>query len=105
MNIFVDENIPRMTVEALRASGHRVLDLRGTIEEGLNDLDLWRKVKQESALLITTDKGFTEHRNEAHGGVLVIRLRQPNRWKIHERVMGAILQFEAGEWPGLTVVV
>ena len=71
----------------------------------MDDADLWQKVRQEKALLITTDKGFTEHRNEAHGGILVIRLRQPNRLKIHARVMQAIAHYEASEWQGLTVVM
>ena len=105
MNILVDENIPRMTVESLRAAGHSVLDLRGTSEEGLDDVDLWKKVRREETLLITTDKGFTEHRNNPHRGILVVRLRQPNRLKIHERVMLAIGQFGVEEWPGLTVVM
>jgi predicted nuclease of predicted toxin-antitoxin system len=105
MNILVDENLPNMTVEALRAAGHRVLDLRGTPEEGIDDVELWQKVRQENSLLITTDKGFTEHRNESHRGILIIRLRQPNRMKIHERVMQAMAQFEPAAWTNLTVVM
>jgi hypothetical protein len=30
MRVLVDENIPRMTVEGLRALGHDVKDIRGT---------------------------------------------------------------------------
>jgi hypothetical protein len=37
MKIFVDENIPLMTVQALRADGHDVLDIRGTPDEGMDD--------------------------------------------------------------------
>lgn len=37
MNIFVDENIPSMTVRALRELGHNVLDIRGTTYEGMTD--------------------------------------------------------------------
>ena len=33
MRIFVDENIPAMTVEALREAGHDVIDIRGTLDE------------------------------------------------------------------------
>ena len=105
MRILVDENIPRMSVEALIASGHRVFDLRGTLEEGMDNAELWHKVQTEMAVLITTDMGFTEHRNERHFGLLVIRLRQPNRQKIHLRVMQAIEQFAESEWEGLTVVM
>lgn len=105
MKIFVDENIPRMTVKALRAMGHDVLDIRGTIYEGMPDDDLWEMVQREERLLITTDKGFVHYRDLPHHGILIVRLRQPNRHKIHKRVMQALAQFRAEEWPGLLVVM
>jgi len=105
MNIYVDENIPLMTVKALREKGHAVYDHRGTPIEGISDGELWKLVQQKRCLLITTDKGFAKHRNEGHHGILIIRLRKPNRRKIHERVMGAINQFPPDEWPGLVVVI
>ena len=37
MNVCVDENIPRETVEALRAAGHDVWDLRQTPDQGTPD--------------------------------------------------------------------
>ena len=55
--------------------------------------------------MITTDKGFTQHREELHHGILIIRLRQPNRHKIHQRVMQAMAQFAAEEWLDLLVVM
>lgn len=105
MKIFVDENIPLMTVRALRKMGHDVLDIRGTAEEGMTDDALWEMIQPEGRLLITTDKGFTQHRDELHHGILVVRLRQPNRRKIHQRVMQAMTRFAAEEWPGLLVVM
>jgi len=105
MNIVVDENIPSMTVEALRTSGHVVTDLRGTPEQGMDDAALWDKAQQEKALLVTTDKGFTEHRSEAHFGLLIVRLHQPNRHKIHARVMKAVSQYTGDEWTNLTIVM
>ena len=36
MKILVDENIPRMTVAALRGETHDVLDFRGAAQEGPN---------------------------------------------------------------------
>jgi hypothetical protein len=74
MKVLVDENIPRMTVTGLRELGHDVKDIRGTVHA-------------ERRLLITSDKGFTEYRGGAHYGILIIRLRQPNRLKIHQSVM------------------
>ncbi len=105
MKIIVDENIPLMTVEALRQLGHDVLDIRGTPDEGSPDDDLWSKSLMEERLLITTDKGFSKHRNELHYGILIIRLKKPNRFKIHQRVMQAMNQFGENEWSGFLVVM
>ncbi|MDX2153634.1 MAG: DUF5615 family PIN-like protein [Bryobacteraceae bacterium] len=100
MNVLVDENIPHMTVDHLRESGHDVKDIRGTADQGLEDSDLWTLAMTEGRLLISTDKGFTEYRAvEGHNGILVVRLRQPNRRKIHNSVMLAMERFQEGDWP------
>jgi hypothetical protein len=59
----------------------------------------------ESRVLITTDKGFTEHRSEPHHGVLVVRLRQPNRQRIHHAIIYIVGRFPEAEWTNLLVVV
>jgi predicted nuclease of predicted toxin-antitoxin system len=82
MKILVDENIPMTTVRALRAQGHDVLDIRWTADEGIPDYALWDMAQREERLLITTDKGFVQHREQPLHGILIIRLRQPNRRKI-----------------------
>lgn len=105
MKIFVDENIPSRTVEELRVLGYDVLDIRGTPDQGMDDEVLWARLLREQRLLVTTDKGFAQHRQEAHHGILIVRLRQPNEAKIHERVMRAVRQFPEAEWPGLLVVM
>ena len=105
MKICVDENIPLITVDELRNSGHDVLDIRGKTEQGLTDDLLWSKAQNENRLLITTDKGFSEHRAESHYGILIIRLRQPNQEKIHARIMRAINRYSEDEWQGFLVVM
>lgn len=105
MNICVDENIPIVTVEELRNFGHDVLDIRGTADQGITDDMLWARTQAERRLLISTDKGFVQRRDESHSGILVVRLRQPNEQKIHKRVIQAISQFSEQEWPGLLVVM
>ena len=47
MKVFVDENIPVITVEELRRMGHDVTDIRGTEKEGLNDDGIWEIVQKE----------------------------------------------------------
>jgi predicted nuclease of predicted toxin-antitoxin system len=105
MRILVDENIPRMTVDRLGVLGHDVRDVRGTPDRGLRDPELWSAALADRRLLVTTDRGFTEFRTIAHSGILIVRLRQPNRLKIHNAVMLAIERFDEAEWPGLLVVV
>ena len=86
MKICVDENIPLVTVSELRSLQHDVLDIRYTPDQGLSDDLLWELVTKQGRLLITTDKGFAQHRTELHHGLLIVRLRQPNEQKIHERM-------------------
>ncbi len=105
MNIFVDENIPTMTVNALREKGFDVFDIRGTFMQGIADEELWQIVQKEKRFLITTDKGFSRRRNEVHHGILIVRLKQPNRLRIHQRIMAAIAQYPETEWHGLMIVM
>lgn len=105
MKIFVDENIPFITVQELLSLGHDVMDIRGTEQEGITDKELWKIVQKEKRLLITTDKGFVQNRYEKHHGLLIIRLKQPNRLKIHQKVMKGISLFKEEEWQRMTVVM
>ena len=105
MKILIDENIPSMTVEELRVFGHDVLDIRGTPDEGMLDQNFWPKCQQECRLLITTDKGFAKYRNESHFGMIIVRLKQPNRIKIHQRVMQAMSLITEDDWGGTLVVM
>ena len=100
MKIMVDENIPAITVTELREQGHDVLDIRATSEQGMADRRLWQMAVQEQRLLITTDKGFAEHREEPHYGLLIIRLKQPSRVKIHQRVLQTLRRYAANQWLG-----
>jgi predicted nuclease of predicted toxin-antitoxin system len=105
MRILVDENIPSMTVVALKEKGHDVLDLRGSTRQGLADSEVWAVAQGEHRLLITTDKGFASRRHERHSGVIVVHLRQPNRLRIHQRVMTALNLFSSSEWAGTTLTM
>ncbi|MFA5904408.1 MAG: DUF5615 family PIN-like protein [Desulfobacula sp.] len=101
MKIFVDENIPLITVKELVLQRYDVIDIRGTDNQGITDEVLWQKAQDLKCLLITTDKGFTIHRDESHHGILIIRLKQPSRQKIHQRVLQALKRYALEQWPGL----
>ena len=55
--LLADENIPRPTVDALRAAGHDVLWARTDCPSG-KDVDLLNRAEAESRLLLTLDKDF-----------------------------------------------
>jgi predicted nuclease of predicted toxin-antitoxin system len=105
MRILVDENIPLVSVNELRRMGHDISDIRGTNDEGMPDELLWKKACREKRLLITTDKGFSQHRGEKHSGVLIVTLRKPNTSKIHARILKALDRFSAKKWQNLLVVM
>lgn len=104
MPIVVDENIPRTAVAELHARGYEVIGLRGSTEEGLDDDLLWQKAQQSHALLITTDKGFAQFRGQEHWGVLIIRLRQPNVKRIHNRILQVLDHFNRCDRRDMVVV-
>jgi len=105
MRLLVDENIPRQTVRALREFGHDVRDVRGTGLEGADDRVLWQLAQREERLLITTDRDFAARRTEPHFGILIVRLRQPKRARIHQRLMHGILGFSPEAWRRLLVIL
>lgn len=105
MKILVDENIPLTTVDELKRRGGDVLSLHSSEYKGLSDTELWAIAQREKRLLITTDKGFAQYRGAHHYGVLIIRLRQPNRRVIHERVLQAINHFSEVDWLGMAVTM
>jgi predicted nuclease of predicted toxin-antitoxin system len=104
VNILVDENIPTPTVTALRELGHFVIDVRESQDKGISDDRVWELAQQQRALVVTTDKGFVRH-GPPHSGVLVVRLRQPNQERIHQRILKALAFFEESSWPGQIVVM
>ena len=85
--------------------GHDVSDIRGTADEGMPDELLWKKARQESRLLITTDRGFAHYRDTGHHGILIVALRRPNSREISKRVVEAMRLFSPDRWPGLLVVM
>ena len=105
MRILADENIPLMTISELRRQRYDVWDIHKAGQKGLLDVEVWARAQEEGRLLITTDKSFAQYRSIDHYGVLIIRLRQPNRYRIHERVMWAISHFPETEWRGMVVTV
>jgi hypothetical protein len=51
------------------------------------------------------DFDYAAYRDEAHHGILIVRLKQPTRLKIHRRVVQAITKYSEHQRHGLMVVM
>lgn len=105
MKILVDENIPKITVQEIKIIYPDIKDIRGTIEEGVGDDEIWEIVQNEDRLLITTDKGFSKYRHQNHSGIIIILLKQPTLIKIHQRAIPTLHEYSESEWKNRLVIV
>lgn len=105
MKIFVDENIPKITVYEIQKKYPDTKDIRGTKDEGIEDKQIWDIVKAENRMLITTDKGFSKYRYQKHNGIIIILLKQPTLNKIHRRVIAILEEYSESEWKNKIVIV
>lgn len=76
IKIKVDEDLPRLAVNALRDHGY---DAANVIEQGMSgwkDPALWIAIQDEGRFLITADKGFANIQRYPpgkHAGILLLR--------------------------------
>ncbi|MDA3940605.1 MAG: DUF5615 family PIN-like protein [Spirochaetia bacterium] len=80
---------PKKVTSVLEQLGHTVLDIRGTMQEGISDIEIFSLSKKEKAIFLTSDKDFyhTIHLTEKpHFGIIVVALRQPNSETIIEKI-------------------
>lgn len=76
MRIKVDEDLPAVVAELLRAQGHEAATVLEQGMGGWKDPALWRVVQEETRFLVTADKGFGDIRRYPpgeHSGVLLLR--------------------------------
>ena len=89
MKFFLDENFPKKVISRLEQLGHTVFDIRGSVQEGISDTEIFSLAKNEKAIFLTSDKDFyhTIHLTEKpHYGIVVIALRQPNSNAILDKI-------------------
>ena len=108
MRIKLDENIPARLLEALRNLGH---DVDSALTEGLKGKDddvIWGAVAKEGRFLITQDLDFSDlrkYRPGTHGGILLVRLRQPGRLALATRILEVFRRDDCAELAGCFVVL
>jgi len=107
MKIKLDENLPLQLAILLKGLGHDVHTLHDELLLGHTDREIWESAQKESRFLITQDLDFSDLRQFAlgsHHGILLVRLRSPNRNDLIGRI-GELFQKEnIGTWAGCFVV-
>jgi len=107
MKIKLDENLPLRLAVALRELGHDVHTLFDERLAGQSDTDIWEATQKESRFLVTRDLDFSDLRKFApgsHEGILLVRLRSPNRRDLVERVAELFQRETTGDWARCFVV-
>jgi predicted nuclease of predicted toxin-antitoxin system len=108
MKIKLDENLPFRVAALLKELGH---DVHTAYEErlaGHPDKEIWEAAQQESRFLITQDLDFSDLRRFApgsHSGILLVRLRAPNRRNLTIRIEELFQQENVSDWASCFVVV
>jgi len=107
MRIKLDENLPRRLVSRLASFGHEVHTPPDEGLTGADDSTLWEAAQREGRFLITQDLDFSDTGRFApgtHHGVLLVRLREPSRRALVDRVEGLFRVEKVGKWEGCYVV-
>ncbi len=106
MNIKLDENLPHQLVELLTDLGHDVDTVPDEQIAGRDDGVVWATAQAAGRFLVTQDLDFSDARKYMpgiHHGLLLVRLPQPGRLALAERV-ASLFRSEAVEtWRGCIV--
>ncbi|MCH7763737.1 MAG: DUF5615 family PIN-like protein [Candidatus Marinimicrobia bacterium] len=97
MIFFLDENFPKLAGVYLESIGHKIIDIRSTKNEGLDDLEIFEMAQHHRAIFLTTDRDFFHtipYLFDKHYGVIVIALSKPNRQTIINKLKWAIEKFD-----------
>jgi len=89
VRIKLDENLPAGLVPLLAALGHDVDTVPAEGIGGKDDDIVWRTAQADGRFLVTQDLDFSDARKYApgtHHGLLLVRLPQPGRLALQERV-------------------
>jgi len=109
MKIKLDENIPNLLVDDLRELGHDALSVFQQGMKGVSDFELWNNLQREQRFLITQDLDFSDvnkYLPGTHAGLLLVRLREPGRIKIRQKVRDLFAsEVSLKNWYGAFVVL
>jgi hypothetical protein len=106
MRTKLDENLPTRLVSVLTELGHDVDTVPSERIAGKDDAVVWQAAQAGRRFLVTQDLDFSDVRKYTpgtHHGLLLVRLPQPGRTALFER-MATLFQVEDVEsWGGCMV--
>lgn len=106
MKIKLDENLPHALVGLLSQLGHDVDTVPNEGLAGKDDEEVWTVTQAAGRFLITQDLDFSDERTYApgtHVGLLLVRLPQPGRTALTERVLALFRTEDVETWSGCIV--
>lgn len=107
MKIKLDENLPLRLAGLLRGHGHDVCTVYDEHLIGHEDSAIWEAAQTESRFLVTQDLDFSDVRKfvpGSHHGILLVRLRAPNRRNLVSRLLELFREEGVERWAGCFVV-
>ena len=108
MKIKLDENLPQDLVSILRSLGHDVDTVPAERLQGMDDAAVWNAAQANGRFLITQDLDFSDARRFSpgtHQGLMLLRLHNPSRRALAQRVAAVFGTREALKWEKCMVVV
>lgn len=107
MRIKLDENLPASLAIVLTNLHHDVHTVADENLSGSGDREIWESAQQDRRFLITQDLDFSDLRlftPGTHYGILLVRLRSPDRQSLIRRVREVFLHEEVSHWAACFVV-
>jgi predicted nuclease of predicted toxin-antitoxin system len=107
MRIKLDENLPASLADELDKLGHDADTVPGEDLTGKPDPDIWSAAQNGARFLITQDMDFSDIRRfvpGTHHGLLLIRLSEPGRLALSNRLLNIFASEDVGSWAKCFVV-
>ena len=106
MRIKLDENLPAQLVTVLTELGHDVDTVPSEGIAGKDDAVVWQAAQAGRRFLVTQDLDFSDVRKYTpgtHHGLLLVRLPEPGRTALFERVAALFRTEGVNDWGGCMV--
>ncbi len=107
MRVKLDENLPVDLAPVLAELGHDADTVLGEGLLGRKDAVVWQAAQSDDRFLVTQDLHFSDariYRPGTHAGILVVRLRNPKREALVDRVRTLFETEDVSGWEGCLVV-